>query len=1191
MLTAAFLDSRPQASKAENVVYLLLAQPICDSTALLFTSNACVMDKSKAPFIREYQLRQPTKYHHDYRPFSTRPWVLLLFLTATGVCFGLLVAVSLIDSQTSLNEKRDLDSHVWRRELDSRQATVTTTSQIVYSTATTSSQLSLTSQCYTYFSITETVYLGPTGISAVSTYIPPQTSYTGSCSAATMTVVVTQSLLSLTSQTTSMKSTVSALSSATTQDLLSLKPCWVTFTATETTYLSTVGSGVASSPKPTSSYLGTCSVTTVTVIKTESLLSLTQQATFVATSAAASVLSLTSQSTTTVPPPSTSSSVLLSLKTTSAQSDTPIDVSTAYSSAVLSLTSQPLSSISTNPAVSQISDGEAQLSLTVPSTSTPAYPPSPVAASSTAAATLITSPTLFTASDDSTAYNNIASPTASVSIIGDDSSAPTIVSSSAPLSLIAGTASNTPTTTSTASTTSTTTVSASSSSPTAKTSFNNSTNVDPVINEELVLLKITFHNYDYFLAVYLPKLIAVIMACFWSIIFASLKLMEPFYRLSAQSGAFGKDAMFGNYLSSELSVSSLSAMFGGQWVLILGSAAGLAWAAVVALISESMVIISKSMCTGDDGTQFRRDPGWAVNRPVLKILIGLLGLLLVLTAIVTWLVSRRKRSGTPGDPSSIAAMTELLGNPEVLQDLQDVDPLATDADVRRMLGDSRYKLGFYDVRTGKEVHHDAGEHHDVRYGLIKLFGGFEPKGLSKEGGAEYGTVPNPGTMAIQQSTINRKRRILQLMFDLVMLTTTLTIFGIVLGYYLDDKSDPLNDFFNSNTFGPRFVLSGLALILSFGWRQTSQQITLIAPYRNMARAFYAGTGAPAKRSILTTTACTPFTAFHKGLTLRNYMIAAVASSTVLSEVLLVAVSGVPFNSGQILPSLQASCFASLAILFIMALCSIAVISHNRTSAGGTRRLPRSPDTLAGVWLYLCGSSLVEYVRDGDEDSSMILSQKELERKYGSGLFAFTPSRGIDSKSRWTVDVAAELHSARSDTREQEGSHQSRVSSPRPSGRPYKSSRYSLQSQASELPPIQTPIQEPQTQLDPPVRQQWQDRRQRIPSPYADLPISGHYFVEAPERNPTPPPQPQRYEPTRPLKTPYNVLGNANARRDYRVVLPSQQSRTTEERQPLKDGRRIDVDERLLRSTDQQRFSRNEDMWRGVQEYRNAQRWQ
>jgi len=634
-----------------------------------------------------------------------------------------------------------------------------------------------------------------------------------------------------------------------------------------------------------------------------------------------------------------------------------------------------------------------------------------------------------------------------------------------------------------------------------------------------------FHNYEYFLALYLPKFVAVVMSSIWSIIFAGLKLMEPFYYLSAHSGAFAKDAMFGSYLSSELNPSSIQTMFRGQWVLLLGGMVLLGWAAVVALVSESMVIISKSDCVSpQDGQHFRCDPGWAVNKPVLNILLALLGLIFVLIFILTCIVLRRKRSGVFTDPSSIASMAELLGNPAVMQDIQQVNATASHNEARMILGENRYKLGYYDARTGKSLKFDSFEVGEHRWGLIKLAEDSMSKTLIGTDSAQAGAVLSPDAVRRNDANANKKRRVLQVVYDTIMLLTALCIFGLVLGYYLDYKSDPLNDFFNNNSFGPRIVLTILALIVSAGWRRTSQQLTLLAPYRSMARAFHSHSAVPARRSILATVACTPYTALRKGVVLRNYLVTTVAMLTVLSDVLLIAISGVPFSSGQIKPSLQASTFVSLAILGLMAITSIAVITHNRTSAGGTRRLPRNPDTLIGVWLYLAGSRLTQHEKfEFDKQITHPLDERGLVAKYNGGHYAFARAVGIDGVCRWTVDEAAELVPAKLEDLQQPPQHHNPDWSSRPS------SQLSRDNPEARVTPMEVASYEQfrQQQLDRPpsvprkpvprtASAYWQQQENSHRSlRHNHLPRTATQRFEAQAKSPVEQSTQQRFEPLRP----------------------------------------------------------------------------
>lgn len=1017
------------------------------------------MESSRIPFITAHQLaRPPQRVLKEWRPRSTRPWTLLLFLTATAVCFGLMMAVSLAEKQTTLNTKRHLHGRHARRDVFPRQDESSTVTEI--KTPLDSEVLSLT-----------TTFVNSSEV--------PSTTVTLSATTDQLSLVsvdptsITDSSTISTSASTNSHIASTLVSSLSSEELSLTSQCTIYVTLTETVYTATVGSGTPVYPTtstPASSYTGTC-IAKTEYITEDMILSLTSQSamsaakikstTPVATessylSLTSTYLSLTTDTRVAVssvesPPPATQTVTSEQLSLTSEQA--------SITSQQLSLTTETaaFTAIASDAGTSilSLSSGEQTLNMVGTTISKSSTTANLLPTSSTSVAlTLTTQDLQFTSPDESPSTQDLqpsASQSASSSIIlvyftttnADGQSVETSsyfytnveISSFGPSIMPSALTTLSYLTTQTdangqpMSTYEATIISSGISqipsattmsgvvsmvSGAAATTTSKSNSVDPEVTEQLVLVKIkSFPNWYYFIIVYLPKIVAVIMACLWSIIFAGLKLMEPMYQLSAHAGALAEDTMFGNYLAGGFGFASLSATLQGQWVLILSAISLGAWAIVVALISEAMIVISTGNCIGSDGHTFRCNPAWAVSMPVLKVLLALLSLIFMLTASVTYIIIRRKRTGCFVDPSSLAAMAELLGNPAVMHDFREIDPSATESEVRRILGDNRYKLGFYDIVTGKQVHPGSIEPCEQRWGLVKIAGNVVPKQLGAGGQTKYGAVANPGIRTTTEASANKRRRTYQLMFDAVMLLTALTIFALVLAYYLDAKSDPLNDFFNGMGFGPKFVLTSLALILCAGWRQTSQEITLFAPYRKMARAFQVRCGVSAERSILAATACTPFTAFYKGFLLRDYMISAVAMSAILSEVLLVAVSGVPFFAGQIKPSLQASAFASLAILFIMAVTSVAVIIHNRRSAGGARKIPRDPDTLVAVWLYLCGSELIEHNKFGsDEPETIALDQQALTMKYSGGRYAFARTSGADGVLRWTVDEVDELRSSR-----------------------------------------------------------------------------------------------------------------------------------------------------------------------------------
>lgn len=1051
--------------------------------------------ESKVPFIAEYDPYSVTRPLKRYRPISTRPWTLLFFLAATGICFGLLLAISLVEKDPLPFTKRDLEDADLRYALFQRQDSAAATSAgasstlIEASSATASAylsitsqpaasssgaEISITSQCTDY--VTETFtsctaasgYQCPSDTAAASTAAGAAAT-TGLCYTSTLTetIIETGSLLSLVSQCTSYAvGTVVECSAAT-------------------------GYGCPDPPTstidPAAATIGSCITTTtyVTVVNTGSLLSLTSQCT---TAAVGTVVECNAQTgyvcpdppTSTIPPAAAATGEcvttttyvtvintgsLLSLNTQPA-SPTPTEVSSAMSSALLSLTSQstapaysaasqsaqatiesssvnlaetsslislisqaptrpeqiPDVTLSPSPSslapstVSQISDGQPATFLSMTSSTASAIGPlvNPVPTASSPTSTSTDSVAVYTLTfEDLTETLSLTSNEATIVAASSATYLVVLTSDGVEIGSYAAessvsllnqggsfTRTDAPSITAAPTLTPITTIMPTSTSTTSEV-------LNTGLKKDLVLVKLeSFHPYYYFLAVYLPKILAVVMAILWGVIFAGLKLMEPFYQLSAATGALAGDTMFGNYLASELNLLSLSAIFHGQWILLLGGAITILWAAIVALTSESMSVISLGRCVAN-GHHFRCDPAWAVSPIIIKVLLTLTGLVFILVMILMLMLSQRKRTGCFHDPSSIAAMTELLGNPQVMKDFRDIKPSSSDRDVKLHLGDNRYKIGLYDPSSGKEAH--AFQHDQSRWGLIKIAEATIEQKIARRKSTGYSAVLNPTVAIAEEEKANRKRRVVEIVYHVTLLLVALCVFAIALGYYLDGKSDPFNNFFNSAVFGPQFVLSCLALILAIGWRRIAAEMTVMAPYRSMARAFEGRSGVQAERSILVRPARSPWRAIFRGFKAQNYMVVIVAVCALLADILLIAVSGLPYSSGQTLLSLRVSTFTSLAILGIMILTAIAVLGYSRTSAGGTRKLPRNPDTLLGVWLYLCHSKLVPSTDNtAFDDFSSPLDDEELKAKYSNYSCGFTRKEGADGVKWWTIDSVASL---------------------------------------------------------------------------------------------------------------------------------------------------------------------------------------
>jgi hypothetical protein len=499
-----------------------------------------------------------------------------------------------------------------------------------------------------------------------------------------------------------------------------------------------------------------------------------------------------------------------------------------------------------------------------------------------------------------------------------------------------------------------------------------------------------FTGADYFLAMYLPTFLTVLLRSGWAMIFAATKMMAPFYQLARRGGASAEESLLADYLSGGLSLHTLRAMWRGNRVLLLAGLVHLGTALVVTLAGESMSVRPTGYCHTHASTHQPCDPTWVINRPVVRIMEALLCAVFVL--VVALLLHTRKRfSGVFTNPSWISSMADLLGHPAFVEDLRNIPPFATADEVKAALAGNRYMLAKFEVPGGR-----------LRYGVIKTEEGppssasSSPPPLQTQAG--YMAFPNPEYQRYYSPPRKSWQTSVVGLLDVgFFLAVVLALFSIILAYWFLSGDDPLNNFFNSNSFGPRFLLTGGAVVAGSGWKRFEREARIMEPYRRMAdrrQPTYA------EDSIYASPTGTPFSTVFVALVRRSYAVAVIAAVALLSQVLIIAVPGVPFSAGQIAPAYRASTFVSLAILGVMVLAFGVVLARRR----GDPPMPRDPDTPAHVWLYLCASRMVDTSRGLEVVGNRVYPNRDCGDTAGVRCsYWCAVSTGVDARMRWMVD--------------------------------------------------------------------------------------------------------------------------------------------------------------------------------------------
>ena len=128
----------------------------------------------------------------------------------------------------------------------------------------------------------------------------------------------------------------------------------------------------------------------------------------------------------------------------------------------------------------------------------------------------------------------------------------------------------------------------------------------------------------------------------------------------------------------------------------------------------------------------------------------------------------------------------------------------------------------------------------------------------------------------------------------------------------------------------------------------------------------------------------------------HLIVAAVALTTVLAEILVILLGAIPFSSGQIYLEYLVSMYWSVGILSLMLVMFFALMLWKRRAP----LFPRRPDTIASVISYLSDSRMLD-----DFEGFEYLSSSELEQRV-SGLgrrYVYERQMRSDGHNRYLVD--------------------------------------------------------------------------------------------------------------------------------------------------------------------------------------------
>ncbi|KAI9890821.1 MAG: hypothetical protein M1814_003605 [Vezdaea aestivalis] len=503
--------------------------------------------------------------------------------------------------------------------------------------------------------------------------------------------------------------------------------------------------------------------------------------------------------------------------------------------------------------------------------------------------------------------------------------------------------------------------------------------------------------WGYFMGSYIPILIAILLRITIGVLYAAVKMMEPFITLANHSGGgvLAKDFLNINYLATNELFDPFVALYNGHWFMFFTTVLYVTVELITPFASEFSSLYYFCNSNGLCGPEIRVKP--TVGR-IIETLLGATAIML----IAFLFIERKHRSGVFADPSSISTMATLFHQPQVVEDFMEINAGASKKDMEQMLVGKRYCLDYYEHKDGTE-----------RYGIVAM----RHEAMSVVGGTRdryaqlrHSESNHAVTPSKHQQRQRTKHSIYRLARECLLGLLTAGILIIVVWYYTNsDQDNTFEKFINGQNFGPRFVFSIFGILIQGQWKRLERgklaccallsqnlnfankltEVCIIQPFRSLGSG-----GVSAEKSILISRSLDPLTGFIASIPRRHIYCALVALTSIFSEVLIVTLAGVPFNAGQLLIAFKVSAYISIGILGIMLIMQVVIYLRPRGPA-----LPRTPNTLGAVFSYLCASPLLEDFGDMallDEKKKRV-RVRDMGRKYMLDVM-----EGADGKARWQI---------------------------------------------------------------------------------------------------------------------------------------------------------------------------------------------
>lgn len=415
--------------------------------------------------------------------------------------------------------------------------------------------------------------------------------------------------------------------------------------------------------------------------------------------------------------------------------------------------------------------------------------------------------------------------------------------------------------------------------------------------------------------------------------------MESFFQLARRKGASAESSLLLHYGSDSLPVVLYRSIASGHSTVFLGAFISLLLAISVPFASEVLHITTTGTCTGANSGK-ECNPQLELRGPLAKFEAAVLGISFCAIACLAMYYAKRP-TGIRGEASSIAGMATLLHDPLFLDKIHRLSRTALKSDREMLLQENFFAI----AELPQEQHQSSPPQSSIQ---------LRPR-PSQSSNIVYSSLPanhenhtKDKTLPITQnpsSPLVMSRASMLLMALLLISLLVLILYNKIVG-----TSSGFERFMDSQSMGVRFLMTTLGVLIKFYWVSLEKEIRTREPYRRLSL----GKARP-EHTILVASRSHPLTALSCNLLRCHFFLAFLALVALLSEVLTVALAGVPFSSAQSYNGYLVSTYLSVSIIALM-LVALGLAIFRRTD---DLHLPYPLGSILSTMLYLCNSCMLE----------------------------------------------------------------------------------------------------------------------------------------------------------------------------------------------------------------------------------------